>query len=298
MSANCSLFVLSFAVATLLSQFAAAADWHVAEQPELEEAIKNAKPLEVEKLGVPVKTTRRGELMCAPNPDGKSFDLLQWYWPGYGGPSQAVIVDLGANKIDRVDIGRGRQLHLCGHAIGPKGKFWITTPDWRKGMCLYVYDPATNKLEARGVIVPDLTGERRPMTVSPDGKIFGAGSYRESSQAGLYEIDPETGKVTVLGPVGPSHAPGGVWTFSIVADERYVYVTSGQVPWYLVVYDRQTGEDRVLLTTEKVGAKINVWEGFSFTTRVRAKSPEPSSPSRRRRGRASWPASGRRTRRG
>ena len=39
-------------------------------------------------------------------------------------------------------------------------------------MNLFVYDPATNELEDRGIIVPGLIGERRDIMVGPDGKLI------------------------------------------------------------------------------------------------------------------------------
>jgi len=255
---------LGFCLVWLLvaSATGGAAEWRAMEQPDLRDRIVNAKPLKVEFLDVPVKTTTRGELMWVPNPDGKTWDLLQWYWPGYGGPTEVVIVDLGTGEVKKSGIRRGQQIHICGRALAPNGKLYITTPKWTQGMWLYVYDPAANTIADKGLIVPDLTGERRPMAVGPDGMIYGSGSYMKEKKVGLYRIDPEMDKVTIYGAVGPSHAPGGVWAGSIVVDERYIYVDSGQVPHYLVVYDRETGTDRILLETEKVGGRTNVFEGI------------------------------------
>jgi len=46
----------------------------------------------------------------------------------------------------------------------------------------------------------------------------------EDKRVGLYQVDPRTGKVTVVGPLGPSHRPNGVWAYTLAADERYVYL--------------------------------------------------------------------------
>lgn len=59
-----------------------AAKWTATDQPALAEAIRNAKPLATEEVCVPVKTVRKGALMWVPNPDGKTYDVLQWYFKG------------------------------------------------------------------------------------------------------------------------------------------------------------------------------------------------------------------------
>jgi len=243
---------------------------------DLKQRLAQAPALTVEDVCTPVTTTHRGELMWVPNPDGKTYDLLQWYWRGYGGPTQVYIMDLASGEQKQAGIPDRLQIHICGRAIAPDGKLWIATPNWREGMYLFTYDPATNEFTNLGMKVPDLSGEKRDLTVAPDGKIYGTGSYMKERKAGAYQIDPATGKVTIYGPIGPSHAPNGVWGYSIAADDRYIYVASGKIPWYLVVYDRQTKKDSVLFTTENVGGFVGVRQhrhGCSARVKLGPKSP-------------------------
>jgi len=236
----------------------AGSDWQAVDQPELKQLLDEAPALTVEDVCVPVTTTRRGALMWVPNPDGKTYDLLQWYFRGYSGPTTVFIMDLATGELTRDGMPDRRQVHICGRALAPDGRLWLATPDWKVGMNLFVYDPATNKLEDLGIKVPHLSGEKRDLTVAPDGKIYGTGSYMKERKAGAYQIDPASGEVTIYGPVGPSHAPNGVWGYSIAADERWIYVASGKIPWYLVAYDRETGSEEVLVTTENVGGHVGV----------------------------------------
>ncbi len=237
----------------------AAAPWAAKEQPDVAALVAKAEPLKVEELGVPVTSVRRGELV--PNPDGKTYDFLQWYFKGYGGPTTVFIGDLATGVVKKDGIPDRRQIHICGRVLGPDGKLYLATPDWQKGMEVYVYDPATNELSCKGVVAPGLAGERRPMCIGTDGMIYGSGSYDKERKAGAYQIDPKTGKVTDYGPIGPSHAPNGCWGYSIAADDRFIYVASGKVPWFLVAYDRQTGKDETLLTTENVEGFVGVSQG-------------------------------------
>ncbi len=235
-----------------------AAPWTAKDEPDLKARLAKALPLQAEDVCVPVTSVRRGELMWVPNPDGKTYDLLQWYFRGYSGPTHVFIIDLATGEVRRDGMPDRRQIHICGKILAPDGKLYIATPDWKKGMELYVYDPATNELSCRGVVAPGLAGETRPLVVGTNGKVYGTGSYAESRKAGAYQLDTATGKITDYGPIGPSHAPNGCWGYSVAADDRYVYVASGKVPWYLVAYDRQTGKDTVLVATENVGGYISV----------------------------------------
>lgn len=232
--------------------------WDAVPQPDLEERLQAAQPLPVEDVCVPVKSVRVGETMLVPNPDGKTYDILQWYFKGYGGPTSVYLVDLATGAVKRDGIPLGRQIHICGRVLGPDGKLYLATPDWKKGMELYVYDPAENTLTCRGVIAPGLAGETRPMVIGTDGKVYGSGSYADSRKAGAYQLDTATGEVTDYGPIGPSHAPAGCWGYYLAADDEYVYVASGKVPWYLVALNRRTREEKVLLETERVRGMISV----------------------------------------
>ena len=42
---------------------------------------------------------------------------------------------------------------MHGGLLAPDGKYYIVTPDWKAGMSLFVYDPDTNLLEDRGILV-------------------------------------------------------------------------------------------------------------------------------------------------
>ena len=222
----CLGLMLALASSIAWAAAAPAAD----DYPDLAAKIAGAKPLKVEDVCTPLTTSRRGEMMWVPNPDGKTYDLLQWYWRGYGGPTEVHIIDTATGETSVGRIPDRRQIHICGRTLAPNGKLYIATPDWRKGMEIYVYDPAANKLTSLGMQVPGLAGEKRPLSVAPNGKIYGAGSHMKERKAGCYEIDPETDKVTPYGPIGPSHAPHGVWGYSSAADGRYVYVASGKIP--------------------------------------------------------------------
>jgi hypothetical protein len=225
---------------------------------ELEQRLKNAPTLATEDLCEPVKSIRDGMLLRAPNPDGKTWDLVQIYFPKYGGPNVIAIIDLGTGEVKQMQTERGWNFHLCPSAIAPNGKLFISILNGKLQQKICLYDPATNELKLDAVKMPDgLLGETHPFVLGTDGKLYAIGQH-PSKAAGAAQIDPDTLAVTAYGPIGPSHAPDSCWGYSGAADDRFIYVASGKVPWYLVAYDRQTGTSATLVQTETVGGMVGV----------------------------------------
>src|SRR6185503_16128010 len=229
--------------------------WRVVEQPELKQILDQAPVLRTESLGEPARGVNVWERWQVPNPDGKSWDLLQIYFKEYYGPTWLCAVDLGTGVVKTQRLPEGHQFYLSGRALGFDGKYYIATPSrktWSMG--LFVYDPATNTVEDRGEIVPGLGGEVRPLAVGPDGRIYGTGT--RGKQVGLYIYDPKLRKVVKdFGSIGPSH-PNGAWSRYVMGvDDTHAYIASGMIPaWYLVAVNLESGEQKVLLEspTERV----------------------------------------------
>jgi len=242
------LFSLTPMMIVLNSDVAAAEPWRAANQPELKQALESAPVLRTESLGEPARGVNVWERWFVPNPDGKTWDLLQIYFKEYYGPTWLYAVDLGTGQVKKQRLPDGHQFYLSGRALGFDGKYYIATPSRRTwSMGLFVYDPATNTLEDRGEIVPGLGGEVRPLAVGPDERIYGTGT--RGNQVGLYIYDPKLGKVVKdFGAVGPSH-PNGAWSRYVMGvDDTHAYIASGMVPaWYLVAVNLKTGEQKVLL---------------------------------------------------
>ncbi len=236
--------------------------WRAADQPELKQALERAPVLQTESLGEPARGVNVWERWMVPNPDGKTWDVLQIYFKEYYGPTWLFAVDLGTGEVKKQRLPDGHQFYLSGRALGFDGKYYIATPSRRTwSMHLFVYDPATNTVEERGEIVPGLGGEVRPLAVGPDGRIYGTGT--RGNRVGLYIYDPKLRKVVKdFGPVGPSH-PNGAWSRYVMGvDDTHAYIASGMIPaWYLVAVNLKTGEEKILLEspTERV---MDVVESF------------------------------------
>ena len=249
-----------FTIATVMPVASTPAHWTPAEQPDLKQRIDAAPTLIPEEVCVPVKAVRVEPPALVPNPDGRTYDVVQFYCKEYMVSNHVYAIDLGTGEVKHARIPDGRQFHLCGRVIGPDGKFYFAMPAERArgGMDLYVYDPAKNALISQGVVAPDLGGEVRPMTVGTDGNVYGGGSAFEGARVGAYQINLETEKVTDYGAIGPSHKPGGSWCETIAVDDAWIYLVSGKIPYYMVAFNRFTREERVLLKSDRVKGAMYV----------------------------------------
>jgi len=230
-------------------------------EADLLKMLQSAPKLETEDICFPMKTTRNEGLYRVPNPDGKTWDILQVYAPSYGHEIAIVIIDMGTGEVKQIRKERGLNFHLAPAVVAPNGKLYISIliRGLRQQIC--IYDPGTNEMTFKALPIPDtLKGETHPLTLGTDGKLYMIGQH-PSRTAGACQIDPDTHKVTDYGPIGPSHAPNSCWGYYGGADDRYIYIASGKIPWYLVAYDRQTGKSEVLVETERVGGSVSVRQG-------------------------------------
>jgi len=219
---------------------------------DLRAAVEQAPLLHVEEVCAPIRTTRGGQPELVPNPDGQTYDLLLRYFCQYWGPHTTVIIDLATGEVKK---------HLIENALfgwgtlGPDGKAYQHLI-MKGGVFILRYDPAKNDFE----FLPDkapVGGEVMPMTVGTDGMIYGGGS--RESKACSYQLDPATGRITKdYGTMGPSHAPNACWGYSIAADDDYVYMASGKIPWYIVALSKKTGKDEVLHTMDDPRGHVTV----------------------------------------
>jgi len=245
---NCSTFwnwtVLAFAVVAIGFSESAASD-------DLQTRIESAEELKVEDVCTPIRGSRGGRGILVPNRDGKTYDYLIRYYDTYWGPHTTFIIDLGTGKVRQHVVPESL---YSGTTLGPDGILYGHRYE-HTGTILWTYDPAKNEIKDVPGTVP-VGGETKPIVIGTDGKIYGGGS--RSATACAYRYDPDTGKTTDFGKMGPSHAPNKCWGYSLGADDRYVYIASGKIPWYLVAHDRQTGKDEVLLTANNPRDYIGV----------------------------------------
>jgi hypothetical protein len=112
--------VWSAVVALLFGRGSGAGEpWRAVEQPELKQALEQAPALPVESLGESSRGVNTWQHWLVPNPDGKSWDVLQiYFW------LKEVLVRIGPTDVSVRIVGKvdpvgwltfvGRDLYLSG----------------------------------------------------------------------------------------------------------------------------------------------------------------------------------------
>jgi hypothetical protein len=75
--------VWQIVAAVLVSRAHAGELWRTVEQPELKQTLEKAPLLQTESLGEPARGVNVWERWMVPNPDGKTWDVLQVYFKEY-----------------------------------------------------------------------------------------------------------------------------------------------------------------------------------------------------------------------
>jgi hypothetical protein len=158
--------------------------------------------------------------------------LMLYYW-GIS-PFQLVDVDLEAGDAAVVDAAPGRAGPNA-TLLHSSGKVYIGTydPGW-----LLEFDPRTHSVRTVGRLADK---GAQFLIEGDDGAIY----IGEATKGYVERYDPGTGALQSLGIIDDPGPPYYRYAYTVGADGRYVYVGVGQAPWYLVVYDRSAGVQKV-----------------------------------------------------
>ncbi|MDP6113869.1 MAG: hypothetical protein QGF00_25355 [Planctomycetota bacterium] len=204
------------------------------------------RALNVEDLGVPVSTMRRMGDFLVPKPGQKGWWFITSYNPVRRNtlPIQIYIVDLDARKVKMVKSNPSGALCYSLNSKGVMagdGRFYMghyaKTGVWR-------FDPGDGSLEF--IDFPDIKDRVLPfcMQEAEDGKIY---MGTASAKAYVIEYDPKSNQFRDFGVQGPKH-PSPRYIYSMAVGKKYVYSAAGKNPWYLVATDRETMEQKVLIS--------------------------------------------------
>ena len=242
----------------------AAERWTTVEQPELEKQLSAARTLEPHHVADPPKSVLPWGVGEAPNPDGKTWDLLVYYMKEYRHNARAYIVDLGSGTVtlrNFTEFEQRSRPELTSWTLHPDGMTYGAVPDFDAGTMLILrYDSAKNTFEQIHEI-RGLGGEKFDTALGHDGLIYGTGTFIDGENrkhAAAYSFDPKTEKVRNYGKIGPAHDEMA-WGHSMGVDDTHIYVASGQIPWWLVAIDIKTGEQKVILEATGGSYKERMW---------------------------------------
>ena len=108
------LLLTVFAGMMLAPGMSAAAEWQAAHQPDLKEQLAKPAKIEPEALAAPARGVTSWTFQLVPNPDGKTYDALQWYFRAYSGPTWLYACDLATGEVRKQRFPDRRQIHMHG----------------------------------------------------------------------------------------------------------------------------------------------------------------------------------------
>ncbi|HEX2205228.1 MAG TPA: hypothetical protein VHG91_18105 [Longimicrobium sp.] len=185
--------------------------------------VPNPAAATIEDLGTFTTSATPEQRYLVRLPSGEVHALLYYTLPDYATtPVQIVDVNLatGAARTVRGVPGRpgpnATLLHSSGTLFLGTGE-----PGW-----LMSYDFATGRADTLG---PLADAQAQSMVEGADGAVY----IGESTHATVQRYDPATRALTSLGVASDTGAYRLRYAYTLGADSGWVYVASGQFPWYL-----------------------------------------------------------------
>jgi hypothetical protein len=232
--------------------------WKPVEQPDLAERIEAAPQLELEDVAPPPERCWVGRRpYLAPNPEGKSWDMVYPYYNTYGGEQEVVIHDFGTGQTRKQNLGGGKgdsvltkeriDFHMQpSYFVGGKLVFEMYGP-----VVFAVYDPGKDAFVHGVKPFGDEVVNGR-CVLGEDGLIYGIGWPKDKSGFVAYRFDPETYEAERFETFGPPNEHRRELYRQVRMFGDWIYAAVGSQPWHLVAFNFKTAEGRLLATTEPI----------------------------------------------
>jgi len=188
-----------------------------------------------------------------------SWDIIQPYFKDYKGDVEIVIID-GDTGLIKKEYADNAAWHGMFNVITKEGKLYMISgkADGTIEPELNVYNPLTNELNQSVIQIPqDMDGATyNAITVATDGAVFMTGMHNvkgdDYHKPRILEIDSSTDKLIFdSGPIG---IPAQPW--KVTADDDYVYILTGKVPWRIIQYQRAEPHNVKVLATQDSGLNL------------------------------------------
>lgn len=186
----------------------------------------------VRDLGISINSASLGrQILYKHLPDNNTHLQIYYYTgPIWQVPYQLVDVDLVTKKTI-VSNGTYGVPAPHGNVSHPNGKVYISSNDPGYLLEFNPSDGSTRQIKK----LADKDGQY--MEIGDDGIIY----IGEAVYGYLESYDPSTDTWVNYGIMDDPGPPYYRYVYTLGADNRYIYCGIGQNPWYLVVYDKQTG---------------------------------------------------------
>jgi hypothetical protein len=183
----------------------------------------------------PYKTENLGPLVYSATPERTSLfkdshlghtHLIAYFWST---SSQMVHLNLDTGEIRVFDTVNGRA-GVYSTVLHSNGRVYFSI-----GKTLYEYDFQSNVLEVVATL-GDTSGVQWAVE-GDDGWLY----LGQAVQGHVERFNPQSRILERFGIMDDPGPPYYRYAYTLGADHRYIYAGMGQNPWYLVVYDMQTG---------------------------------------------------------
>jgi hypothetical protein len=207
----------------------------------------------VENLGPLVYSATQEKQLLFRDPRNGQTHLLMYYVTGpvWKVPYQILDVNLTTGTYRKVNglLGRPGPNATVYH---PNGRIYTASGD--PGFFME-YNPSNGQTR----IIQALADKGcQWIEIGDDGALY----LGETIKGIVERYDPATGAWTNYGIMDDPGPPYYRYAYTLGADQRYIYVGMGQNPWYLVVYDRQTGTQQTFWKNLN-SACVMVYKGVS-----------------------------------
>ncbi|SFV51415.1 hypothetical protein MNB_SM-4-540 [hydrothermal vent metagenome] len=191
---------------------------------------------------------RGGSIYKVPNDindKNSTWDILSVYYENYKKNIEIVIIDGDTKAVKKVHT-TGASFNGMVNVIAPDGRLYMVSGKANGTVKpqINIYDPKTNEFKFDAIELPDnIYGNTyNGIQISTDGHMFiyAVDSGDKGNANGnaykprIFEIDFEN--EVVLSDSGPLLTPKGIW--KVCADNKYVYLLTGKLPWGVVQYER------------------------------------------------------------
>jgi hypothetical protein len=203
-------------------------------------------------VATPVMNARAWASGLAPNSAGSWNYITEIYELHDPNPPEWVVVDVHSGVTRRFNgvpgVYANDQMHIGNQLRAANGRIFFPCA---KNHIAY-YEPADEKIHEIPQIIPPNTRIDNIIyraVFGPDGKIYGATQSAHLDLPMVFQLDPDTLTIRVLGNVGRDRLSYS-YGYDVRVDPPWVYVAVGEQPWELAALNIDTGAMTILKKLE------------------------------------------------
>jgi hypothetical protein len=238
-----------------------AENWEPVEQADLGNELDAARPLKLVDVAPAPRRVSQGRLpYFCPNPDGKSWDIINPYHKKYLSEGQVLVHDFSSGESKLFCYGtadakniitpHGTDFHMKSSWYLAK-KMIFVLPTTTHGLVFLVYDPAVNDFVSsttpfRGRF------ELYALDIGNDNRLHGIGQPDSKDGFKPFVFDPETFETTIYPKLEFGQKTPFPYYRGSTMDGDWMYCKYGHEPWHLVAFNFRTEEFHRLATTAEI----------------------------------------------